>query len=93
MISMTKGAYHPNSYLTEIKNVRLGLKARTRVLNTLEKDSTDARTVANEAGMHYGVVMHHLRLLEKEGIVKHTSDKPMVWDVTGTGQRRLMTST
>jgi predicted transcriptional regulator len=42
-----------------------------------------------EAGMHYGVVMHHLKLLEAEGIVERKGNKPRVWSLTGLGQKRL----
>lgn len=83
-------ALHPNAYLSYIKNIRLGLLARTRILNVLDRHSVDAKTICKEATMHYGVVMHHLRLLEAEGIVERNQSKPYVWVVTGRGQRRLV---
>ncbi len=86
---MLKEAYHPNAYLSYIKNIRLGLQARTRILNILDKHSLDASTLSNEAGMHYGVVLHHLRLLEAEGIVERKRSKPHIWALTGLGQKRL----
>jgi predicted ArsR family transcriptional regulator len=86
---MPKGAYHPDAYLSKIKNVRQGLRARTRVLAALEKHSADAKTVASEAEMHYGVAMHHLKLLEAEEIVQREGGKPHVWALTGVGQKRL----
>jgi predicted ArsR family transcriptional regulator len=86
---MVKEAWHPNAFLSCIKNVKLGLSARTRILNLLEKRSVDARNVADEAGMHYGVALHHLKLLEAEGIVLRTGGKPHAWTLTGVGQRRL----
>jgi len=67
---MFKEAYHPNAYLSNIKNNRLGLQARTRILNVLERISVDAKTIAKETGMHYGVVTHHLRLLKAEAIAR-----------------------
>jgi predicted ArsR family transcriptional regulator len=87
---MFREAYHPNAYLLNIKNNRLGLQARTRILNVLERISVDAKTIAKEAEMHYGVVMHHLRLLEAEGIVERKGSKPHIWTITGLGQRRLV---
>jgi len=87
---MVKEAYHPNAYLSNIKNVKLGLQARTRILNVLDRHSIDAKTISQEAAMHYGVVMHHLRLLEAEGIVERKQSKPCVWVVTGLGQKRLV---
>jgi predicted ArsR family transcriptional regulator len=89
---MSKETFHPNAHLTKIKNIKLGLKARTRILNVLEKHSIDAKTVANEAEMHYGVVMHHLKLLEAEEIVERKGGKPHVWLLTGVGQKRLVNS-
>lgn len=86
---MLKETYHPNAYLESIKNVKLGLKSRTRILNVLEGHSADAKSIANEAGMHYEVVMHHLKLLEAEGIVERKGGKPHSWVITGLGQRRL----
>ncbi|MGQ9544389.1 MAG: ArsR family transcriptional regulator [Candidatus Bathycorpusculaceae bacterium] len=87
---MLKEAYHPNAYLANIKNIRLGLSARTKILNVLDKGSANVKTIAKETGMLYGVIMHHLRLLEAEGIVKRKGSKPYVWGVTGLGQKRLV---
>lgn len=87
-----KETYHPNAYLEAIKNIKLGLKARTGVLNVLEKLSGDAKTLAKEARMPYGVAMHHLKLLEAEGIVNKKGSRPYVWALTGMGQRRLVNS-
>jgi DNA-binding transcriptional ArsR family regulator len=87
---MFKEAYHPKAHLSSIKNIRLGLQARTRILNVLDKRSVDAKTIAKETGMHYGVVMHHLRLLEAEGIIERKQSKPHIWVVTGLGQKRLV---
>jgi len=89
---MLKETYHPNAYLESIKNMKLGLRARTRVLDVLEKLSVDAKSIAKDAGMSYGVVMHHLKLLEAEGIVNRKGSKPYVWTLTGLGQKRLETS-
>ena len=89
---MDKDTFHPNSYLSEIKNIKRGLRTRTFVLNILEKGPFDAGTIGKKAGMHYGVVMHHLWLLETEGIVQRKSSKPIVWGLTGKGQKRLINS-
>ena len=88
-VGMYREAYHPNAYLSAIKNIRLGLRARTKILNILERLSVNAKTIAKETGMPYGVVMHHLRLLEAEGIVERRGSKPHVWVLTGLGQKRL----
>jgi DNA-binding transcriptional ArsR family regulator len=87
---MFREAYHPNAYLSNIKNIRLGLRSRTRILNILDKRSVDAKTISKETEMHYGVVMHHLRLLEAEGIIERKQSKPYIWVSTGLGQKRLV---
>ena len=87
---MSKEIYHPNAYLRNLRNIRLGLRARTKILNALEKGSGNAKTVAMEATMHYGAAMHHLKLLQSEGIVRRASGKNAVWTLTGAGQKRLV---
>jgi predicted transcriptional regulator len=89
---MLKETYHPNAYLTSIKNMKRGLRARTRLLNTLEKMSGDAKEVAKESELRYGVAMHHLKLLAAEDIVERKGGRPYVWSLTGLGQKRLETS-
>jgi predicted ArsR family transcriptional regulator len=92
-MGMARGTFHPNSYLAEIRNIRRGLMARTLVLNVLEKHSVDAKSLAGEAEIGYGVVIHHLKLLKAEGIVDWKGGKkPHVWALTGAGQKRLLTS-
>jgi len=90
---MVKEPFHPNAFLSEIRNIKLGLKDRTLILATLEKQSCDAKTLAAENGMHYSVVTHHLKLLMAEGIVERKcSRKPYLWMLTGAGQKRLLNS-
>ena len=86
---MTKETYHPNAYLASIKNTKLGLRARTKTLNVLEKLTSEAKEVAKESGLRYAVIMHHLKLLTAEGIVGRKCTRPYVWSLTGMGQRRL----
>jgi predicted transcriptional regulator len=89
---MLRETYHPNAYLETVRNVKLGLKARTGILNVLERLSGDAKTIAGESGLPYGVTMHHLKLLEKERIVERKGGRPYSWKLTGTGQKRLIGS-
>lgn len=84
--------YHPNAYLMHMRNVRLGLRARTRVLNVLEKLPGDAKTLGKEAGTSYQVTIYHLKLLEIRGIVNRKGGRPFVWKLTGLGQKRLVNS-
>jgi predicted ArsR family transcriptional regulator len=86
---MSKEHYHPNAYLRDFRNVRMGLRTRTVILELLEGASASAREIADKTGLRYSVVLHHLKLLESKGIVKRKSGKPSIWVLTGLGQRRL----
>ncbi|MEM2466270.1 MAG: ArsR family transcriptional regulator [Candidatus Bathyarchaeia archaeon] len=87
---MSREEYHPNAYLTNFRNVKLGLKARTLILNFLERSPADAKTIAKATGLPHNVVLHHLKLLELKGITKRESKRPPVWALTGLGQKRLV---
>ena len=89
MVEKIKGNYHPNAYLQRTRNVTNGLKARTRVLEQIEVREVTARTIAKTASLSYNATIHHLKLLEREGIVKKNGEKPYLWATTGTGQKRL----
>jgi predicted transcriptional regulator len=89
---MSKETYHPNAYLENLRNIRLGLRARTKILNVLERGSGDAKTITKKAAMRYGAVMHHLKLLQSERIVRRAGGKNAVWTITGAGQRRLIST-
>ena len=75
--------------MARVKNVSRGLKARTKILNVLEKHSVGVSHIAKEANMHYEVATHHLKLLRLEGIVERKGRRPYAWSVTGLGQKRL----
>lgn len=87
---MTRGSYHPNAYLTNVRNTQRGLKARSSILQGLQRVTGTAKALAAEADMPYGVVMHHLRLLFSEGIVNRQGSRPFVWGLSGLGQKRLV---
>lgn len=86
---MLEKVYHPNAYLTDFKNVKLGLRARTLILDFLENKPADAKTIAKQTRLTYGVIMHHLKLLEGKGIVQREGHRPSIWALTGLGQKRL----
>ena len=81
---------HPNAYLKNVRNVSNGVKARTKILDALESKQCDGVRIAKEASLSYGVVMHHLRLLENEDIVHRKGRRPYYWVSTGLGQKRLV---
>jgi predicted ArsR family transcriptional regulator len=86
---MFKAAHHPKAFLTLKKNVRRGLLARTRIVLILEKKASNAKNVAEETGLSYASVLHHLHLLEAEKILTRKGKKPYFWELTGAGQQRL----
>ena len=84
-----KETVHPNAYLKNIRNVRCGLLARTKILVLLEKQGFNASKLAKETALSYGVVIHHLRLLKDEGTVERKGRGRYVWLASGFGQKRL----
>lgn len=86
---MGKEVYHPNAFLVDFRNVRPGLRARTRILNALDKGSANPKIVAERTGLNYGVIMHHLKLLEGNKVVRRKGHRPSIWMLTGLGQKRL----
>jgi DNA-binding transcriptional ArsR family regulator len=85
-----KGMFHPRAFLSRKRNVKAGLAARSRLLQVLEKQSSDVRSIVAASGLHYGVVVHHLRLLESERVVIKSDKRPFRWELTGVGQQRLI---
>jgi len=81
---------HPKAFLSHKRNVREGVSTRSRIIMVLERKPSSAKAIAEEAGISYSNVLHHLRLLEEERIVKREGRKPYVWKLTGVGQLRLI---
>ncbi len=82
--------YHPKAFLTEKRNVRLGLLARSRIARFLEKQPSNAKTIAKRIGMSYAAVLHHLHLFEAEKVVARKGKRPFQWELTGAGQQTLI---
>jgi len=86
-----KRVFHPRAFLSRKRNVRLGLVARTRILQVLEKQESNIKSIVSLSSLHYNVVVHHLRLLEAERVVVRKGNRrPFVWELTGVGQQRLV---
>jgi len=85
-----KETYHPKAFLTEKRNVRLGLIARSRIARFLEKQPSNAKTIAKGIGKSYGAVLHHLHLFEAEKVVARKGKRPFQWELTGAGQQTLV---
>ena len=84
-----KEPYHPKAFLHLKRNVRPGLTARTRIILLLEKGTSNAKSVARKTELSYGMVLHHLHLLETEQILVRKGKRPFLWELTGAGQQRL----
>jgi predicted transcriptional regulator len=90
---MLKIAYNPKAYLAQKRNVRLGLVARSKILQVVEKQALPIAIIRDATGLKYAVILHHLRLLEEEKVVQREGKKgPYAWALTGAGQRRLVES-
>jgi len=89
---MLKEAYHPKAFLSLKRNVRPGLMVRTRVVLLIEKGASNAKSMAQKTELNYGVILHHLHLLEAENILVRKGKKPYLWELTGAGQQRLTNS-
>jgi DNA-binding transcriptional ArsR family regulator len=76
--------------LQRIRNVQAGLRSRTKILNVLEKTSNQAIFLTKATSLSYSVVLYHLRLLEREEIVKRKGKRPYYWLITGIGQKQLI---
>ena len=86
---MFKIAHNPKAFLTLKRNVQPGLLARTRIVSILEKEASNAKKLAQETGLSYASVLHHLHLLEAENILTRKGKRPYLWELTGAGQQRL----
>ena len=82
--------------------MRRGLSARTKILAVLRGENTragkagdgdgmTASEISRVLGLSYSVTMHHLHLLEAEGVLTHEIVKGHYkWKITGRGQKRLV---
>jgi predicted transcriptional regulator len=52
-------------------------------------DELTIKEVSQGALLSYSSSLHHLRLLEDEGILKREGKRPYKWKLTGKGQKSL----
>jgi len=82
--------YHPNAYLPNIRDVKPGLKSRSKILRALEETPRSAEEIASKAELSYWNTLYHLRLMEANDIVRRDKSKrPQIWRLTGSGQQSL----
>jgi len=87
---LVKASFHPKAFLSQKRNVKRGLTARTRIIMALERTASNVRGVADTTGLNYNIVLHHLRLLKAEKVVTRKGNRPFLWELTGAGQQRLV---
>ena len=83
--------FHPKAYLTTKRNVETGLKTRTVIIESIERQAAQAGAISRMTGLSYGSITYHLRILRKEAITEPTGRKrPLTWKLTRLGQQRLI---
>jgi predicted transcriptional regulator len=67
-----------------------GLRARTKIINALDKNTNNAIFLTKVTSLSYSVMLHHLKLLERENLVIRRGKRPYTWLLTGLGQKQLL---
>lgn len=80
---------HPKAYLVTKRNVKAGLRARSKILLVLEQGNRSTRDISKRGGLGYDCVIYHLRSLRKERLVERSRQRPYIWAFTKFGQQRL----
>jgi len=86
---MAKDEMHPKAYLATKRNVKAGLRARSKILFALEEAKGRASDIAKRSGLGYDCVIYHLRSMRKERLVERSRRRPFLWALTRFGQQRL----
>jgi len=86
---MAGNEMHPKAYLATKRNVKAGLRARSKILFVLEEAKRSAPDIAKQSGLGYECVMYHLRSMRKERLVERSRQRPYIWRLTMFGQQRL----
>ena len=86
---MARNEMHPKAYLATKRNVKAGLRARSKILFVLEETKRSASDIAKRSSLGYDCIIYHLRSMRKERLVERTRQRPYVWALTRFGQQRL----
>lgn len=86
---MAKLEMHPKAHLTTKRNVKAGLRARSKILFVLEEARRGVSDISKKSGLGYSCVIYHLRSMRKECLVERTGRRPYTWTITKFGQQRL----
>jgi len=80
---------HPKAYLATKRNVKTGLRSRSKILFVLEEAKRGASDISKRSGLGYDCVIYHLRSMKKERLIERSRQRPYVWALTMFGQQRL----
>ncbi|MEM2925969.1 MAG: winged helix-turn-helix domain-containing protein [Candidatus Bathyarchaeia archaeon] len=83
------GPFEPEAFLRSLRNVRPGLRTRSKIVRILRIGSYTAMQIASIGGMSYRSALNHLRALEREKIAIRTRSRPSKWSLTGAGQQSV----
>jgi len=86
---MARNEMHPKAYLATKRNVKAGLRARSKILFVLEEAKRRSSDISKRSGLGYDCVTYHLRSMKKERLVERSRQRPFVWALTRFGQQRL----
>ena len=86
---MARNEMHPKARLAAKRNVKAGLRARSKILFVLEETKRGASDISKRSGLGYDCVTYHLRSMKKERLVERSRQRPFVWSLTRFGQQRL----
>jgi len=86
---MARDEMHPKAYLATKRNVKAGLKARSKIIFALEEAKRGASGISKRSGLGYDCIIYHLRSMRKERLVERSRQRPYVWALTRFGQQRL----
>jgi len=86
---MEKTEIHPKAYLVSKRNVKAGLRARSKILFILEEAKGSASEISKRSGLAYECIAYHLRSMRKERLVERSGRRPYLWALTKFGQQRL----
>jgi predicted transcriptional regulator len=86
---MARNEMHPKAYLATKRNVKAGLRARSKILFALEEAKRGASDISKRSGLGYDCIIYHLRSMRKERLVERSGRRPFIWALTRFGQQRL----
>jgi predicted transcriptional regulator len=86
---MARNEIHPKAHLATKRNVKAGLRSRSKILFVLEEGKRGASDISKRSGLGYDCVIYHLRSMKKERLIERSRHRPYVWALTIFGQQRL----